>query len=252
MPVYAIAGNDYLADATGGQLLAPLAWSYAYRSLGTTNPVVILEAEVAALQAFVAQVQARQLLAQSTPNDRMNALNERSSPNGSRAGASRSTARPPARTTCGWRSSKSQTPPPPLIIHLPWNMPNGVYDLLYCTNLAPDPVWQRLLRTQPGQTNLLVPNATDPQGFYRLGPPSDLAADNSLGTDFWLAFLPMVEESRTNAPSLYLSSPVGSTGTVTVSGFTTNDPVLVVTNCGDAAVNGTYNLGPLSPAHRPP
>ncbi len=74
-PVYAIAGNNYLEDRTGRVLLAPTAWSFAYRALGTTNPAVVLQAEVAALQDFVAQVQARNNSAQpglssrtSTPN----------------------------------------------------------------------------------------------------------------------------------------------------------------------------------------
>jgi len=35
-----------------------------------------------------------------------------------------------------------------------------------------------------GQTNLAVNNATDAQGFYWLGPPNDLAANDSLGTNF--------------------------------------------------------------------
>ena len=68
---------------------------------------------------------------------------------------------------------------------------NGVYDLLYCTNLAPPISWQWLLRTDPGQTNLTVQRRRS-QGFYRLGPPNDLAATDSLGTNFWLAFPNMV------------------------------------------------------------
>ena len=75
-----------------------------------------------------------------------------------------------------------------LAIHPAWNAPNDVYDLLYTTDIAPPSAWQRLLRTEPGQTNLTVANAADAQGFYRLGPPNDLAANSSLGTNFWGTF----------------------------------------------------------------
>ena len=74
-PVYGIGGNDYLVDGTGGELLAPTAWSFAYRALGTTNPAVVLQAEVAALQDFVAQVQARNLSAQLGLNSRTSTPN---------------------------------------------------------------------------------------------------------------------------------------------------------------------------------
>ncbi len=74
-PVYAIAGDNYLEDRTGGELLAPTAWSFAYRALGTTNPAVVLQAEVAALQDFVAQVQARNLSAQAGLSSRTSAPN---------------------------------------------------------------------------------------------------------------------------------------------------------------------------------
>jgi hypothetical protein len=55
-----------------------------------------------------------------------------------------------------------------LIIHPPWNVTNGICDLWYCTNLTAPISWQWLLRSDPGQTNLIVPNATDAHGFYRL------------------------------------------------------------------------------------
>jgi hypothetical protein len=125
-----------------------------------------------------------------------------------------------------------------LVIHPPWNVANGVYDLLYCTNLG-SPAWQWLLRSDPGQSNLVVPNATDAHGFYRLGLPNDLIANDSLGTNFWLAFfstrvLPYYPYFN---PSLYISSPVAASGTVT---YPVNGPVLTIT--GDPTVNGTYIL----------
>jgi len=128
-----------------------------------------------------------------------------------------------------------------LVIHPPTNVTNGVYDLLYCTNLAPPILWQSLLRSYPGQTNLVVSNATDVYGFYRLGPPDDLTANDSLGTNFWVAFFNMYDGTN-NDLSLYISSPVGATGTVTIPGVTVNGPELIVTGCEDVTVNGTYLL----------
>jgi hypothetical protein len=92
-----------------------------------------------------------------------------------------------------------------------------VYDLLYCTNLAPPISWQWLLRTDPGQTNLTAPNAAIAQGFYRLGPPNDLVATSSLGTNFWLGFFDTYPYGL--SLSLRISSPVAFTGTVSIAGL---------------------------------
>ncbi len=54
-----------------------------------------------------------------------------------------------------------------LTIHPPSNVTNGMYDLLYCTNIDPPISWQWLQYSDPGQTNLIVPNAAVAQGFYR-------------------------------------------------------------------------------------
>jgi IgGFc binding protein len=107
-----------------------------------------------------------------------------------------------------------------LIIHPPWNHVGDVYNLLYCTNLA-SPDWQWLRRTDPGQTNLAVANATDAQGFYRLGPPNDIIANDSLGTNFWVAFFNMLNNpyGSFNVLSFYISSPAGATGAVTLPGL---------------------------------
>jgi hypothetical protein len=129
-----------------------------------------------------------------------------------------------------------------LVIHPPWGISNGVYDLYYTTNLVPPVAWSWLFRTDAGQTNLLVHNATDAQGFYRLGPPDDLAATSSLGTNFWVAFGDLHSDNGNQLLSLSISSPVGAVGTVTAPGLMQNGPVLVFTNGGDAAVNGAYAL----------
>ena len=123
-----------------------------------------------------------------------------------------------------------------LVIHPPWNVTNGVYDLHYCTNLDAPIAWQWLLRTEPGQTNLVVANATDAQGFYRLGPPNDLPlANDSLGTNFWVAFFNMYNPASANDFSLYISSPVGATGTVTIPGFG-------ITNAFSVAAGAVTNI----------
>lgn len=105
-----------------------------------------------------------------------------------------------------------------LTIHTPWNETNFVYDLLYCTNLVPPVAWQWLRRTDPGQTNLTVSNATDAQGFYGLGSPNDVTAQDSLGTDFWFMFYEMATYGD-NDLSVYISSSVTTCGSVIISGF---------------------------------
>ena len=126
-----------------------------------------------------------------------------------------------------------------LTIHPPWDEINGVHDLYYTT--SPPISWQWLLRSQAGQTNLVVNNATNAQGFYRLAAADDLAATDSLGTNFWMMFPSMVVEHPAY-PSLYISSPVGATGAVVFPGVSVNGPLVIVTNCGDVGLNGTYVL----------
>ena len=228
--VYAIGGGHFLVDETAGQLVSPLPSPYGHRALNTADYAAILQAQVEELQNFVAQVQARQLSAQSTRNGAMNALDFAPPPwppggdGGTNdwpdGGGMTFNGKTPG-TNDLWleilaMSLLNQTAS--LVIHPPWNVTNGVYDLLYCTNLAPPISWQWLLRTDPGQTDLTAPNAAIAQGFYRLGPRNDLVATSTLGTNFWLAFFHMYPFDGPNL-SLYISSPVGATGTVTVPGF---------------------------------
>ena len=177
---------------------------------------------MAELQNFVAQIQAAQLSAQSSLNGQMSALDLDSPPMPSGAGSGTNDWQESGITSNGPRfttndlwlqilSMSVTNATAHLLIHPPWNVTNGVYDLLYCTNLAPPISWQWLLRTEPGQTNLTAP-AANAQGFYRLGPPND-----SLGTDFWVAFFSVVNNGSDLA--LYISSPVGATGTVTIPGL---------------------------------
>jgi hypothetical protein len=123
-----------------------------------------------------------------------------------------------------------------LIIHPPSGLDNGVFDLLFRTNPLPPDSWHFVLRTLPGQTNLTVSNAVGPEGFYALGK-----ADSSQGTNFWLVF-PSMDLFVTPVLSLYISSPVGATGTVTIQGQS-NGPTLAVTGANDdPSIYGTYVL----------
>jgi len=54
-----------------------------------------------------------------------------------------------------------------LVIHLPWNVGYNIYNLYATTNLAPA-VWQWVLRSPPGQTNLVVTNLVSQTEFFRL------------------------------------------------------------------------------------
>lgn len=87
-----------------------------------------------------------------------------------------------------------------LIIHPPWNVTNGVYDLFATTNLAPS-AWQWLGRCSPGQTNLIVTGLANPMEFFILGLTNDTDGDGL--TD---AFEKLV--SHTN-PNLYSTDGSG-------------------------------------------
>jgi len=129
-----------------------------------------------------------------------------------------------------------------LTIHPPWNVTNGVYDLFYTTNLSPPETWSWVLRSFAGLTNLVVNNATDAQGFYRLGQTNDLLENDSLGTNFWVAFITMDPYSAGYSsfnPNrelwLYISSQVGASGTVTI-------PRLGITNAFTVAAGAVTNI----------
>lgn len=63
-----------------------------------------------------------------------------------------------------------------LVIHPPWNVSAGVYDLFATTNLAPG-IWQWGLRCASGQTNLIVTNLAGPTEFFILGLTNDADGD---------------------------------------------------------------------------
>ena len=78
-----------------------------------------------------------------------------------------------------------------MVIHPPASVTNGVYDLVYTTNLSPPISWQWLqTAAAPGPTLLTVTNATNAQRFYQLQG----LTNSSAGTDFWAAFMGTASE----------------------------------------------------------
>ncbi|MGP8237704.1 MAG: IgGFc-binding protein [Limisphaerales bacterium] len=135
--------------------------------------------------------------------------------------------------------------PTNLVIHPPWYVTNGVYNVLSTTNLAPPIAWQPFATTTPGQTNIMLTNATDPQRFFALG-----LTNSSAGTDFWLAFESMYAAQGfdpTFQLSIYVSSQTTNTGTVTVPGlgFSTNFSLVpgTVAHIAFTNGNGIYSNG---------
>ena len=192
-PVYALGPNQFLADQTAGPLTGPLPPPYRDRALSAADYAAIVQAQADELQSFVGRLQARQASAQMGALDMDYPPLPPGDDGGTNVwdGGTLPMGGTPPGTNDLWLQLLSEDPTnatAALVIHPPWNVSNGVYDLLYCTNLIPPAAWQWLLRTAPGQTNLPAVSAAPPQRFYRLGLPNDLVATSSLGTNFWVAF----------------------------------------------------------------
>jgi hypothetical protein len=103
-----------------------------------------------------------------------------------------------------------------MMIHPPASQTNGVYDLVYTTNLSPPISWQWLLTAAaPGPTLLTVTNATDPQRFYEL----EGLTNSSAGTDIWLAFMDTFATAFPATYTLSISAQETCTGMVTIPVF---------------------------------
>ena len=84
----------------------------------------------------------------------------------------------------------------------------------------------------------ILTNQTPDTGKVDIGYHYKITGNDSTGTDFWLAFFSLMNElGYPFDQSLYISSPVATTGTVT---YPVNGPVLRIT--GDPTVSGTYIL----------
>jgi subtilisin-like proprotein convertase family protein len=163
--MYAIGGEVFLMDETAGQVLSPLPPEYG-SALSAADAAAILQTQVAELQDFVTQTQARQLSAQSSRSRGMAMLEEDDPPveQGYIFG-----------TNDLWLEVLSVSltnATADLVIHPPWNVTNGVYDLFATTNLVPA-WWDCVLRCAPGQTNVTVTNLASPMAFFILGLTND-------------------------------------------------------------------------------
>jgi len=163
--IYAVAPGRFLVDASG-----QVSASFSGRRMSSAMMASTLQAEADTVAGLIANMQ------------------DDSLPPGAngRAGFYSDSFTPLIFTTNNlWLEITGKTNTTAyLTIHPPWNVINGVYDLYYTTDLSSPEQWSWVLRSFAGQTNLAVNNATDAQGFYWLGPPNDLAANDSLGTNF--------------------------------------------------------------------
>jgi hypothetical protein len=211
LPVYSITPGQFLVDGTGGQALL----NNRFAANSTVNSA--LAAQAAGVVNLVEQVQAAASGGLLPAGGGGVAFGEDSLP------------RPVYTTNDLWLELTGKTNKAVyLTIHPPWNEPNGVYDLYYTTNLSSPQSWSWVLRSFAGLTNLVVNNAVDAQGFYRLGPLNDPVGHDSLGTNFWVAFFDMYgyyfDGGRIPTRlSLYISSPVGASGTVAIPGYGTTN-----------------------------
>jgi hypothetical protein len=111
------------------------------------------------------------------------------------------------------------------IVHSPdAEATNGVYDLFMTTNLSPDVPglnltnWLWLLRTDPGQTNLTVPDLTSDQAYFLLARTND--ADGDGMSDAYEQLVSHTSPTNADAPIITfqpLSQTVYSGDTVTFS-----------------------------------
>jgi hypothetical protein len=217
VPVYQMASGQFLVDETGGQVAVnPRRFGLRSQASGSTTASA-LEAQANTVVSLISQVQT------AAANQQMQAMGlEVPLVSGGGGGGTNDyeySFTPPGYTTNDlWLSMNGVTNTTAYItIHPPWNVTNSVYDLLYTTNLSSPETWQWVLRTYPKQTSLAVSNATDAQGFYWLNSANDTTANDSLGTNFWITFYDM-QNTGVNL-SLYISSSVGASGTVSIPGL---------------------------------
>ncbi len=227
LAVYAIGDSHFLVDDMAGSLVGPLPPAYANRSLGTEDYAAIVEAQADELTDFVTRLQAwlpggalnRESTLDTDPPPSPGGGGDGFTDPGvgmSFSGISHGTNQLWIELLTPFATNGTAS----LVIHPPWDWDplTGTYDLLTCTNLTPPIAWEWVMRTDPGQTNLTV-SVTDPQRFYRLSLPNDLLATSSLGTNFWIAFPSAANFIAGTNLSLYIASPVGATGIVTVPGM---------------------------------
>jgi len=193
-PVYALGGGQFLVDETDGQLVSEQA-KHGNRALSTADLASIFQAQVDELQAFVAQIQSRQLNAQSTLDGQMSALTLDGPPvpgDGSGDGddGDNGTNSPPmymlAMGLCLYPPVFVSTNSVVLMITNTTDSGwlTNSYDLFYTTNMASLPApalcatnWAWLGRSTPGQTNFIVSPLPQPECYFTLGTMQDSNGD---------------------------------------------------------------------------
>ncbi len=176
-PVYAITDHQFLVDQTEGQPLAPTS-AYAQRKFAGMDQASIQEAWLKEIEVFIMEVQERQAAADLRRAAGMDDLDEHAS--GPLLGPLKYTA------DDLWLEITTLTNSVAFfIIHPPTaEVTNGVYDLYMTTNLSPSVAglnltnWMWLLRSDPGETNLLAPELTADQAFFMLGRTDDTDGDS--------------------------------------------------------------------------
>ena len=190
--VYAIAdpsaGGHFLVDGTAGQVLSPQT-QYTRRTLRTSDSASILQAQLDELQNFVAQIQASQAAAQLRANGRMSSLDLPPVPGGGGGTNSEQGSITNNAYVCTtndlWLEITTMTNSTGVfVVHPPSaEVTAGVYDLFMTTNLGLNVPglnltnWLWLLRTEPGETNLTVPNLNADTAFFMLARTNDSDGD---------------------------------------------------------------------------
>jgi hypothetical protein len=248
LPVYAISDEQFLVDQTGGQILSPLPPEYG-GVLSAADAATILQAQVAELENFVGQIQASQLSAQSSASRGMTMLEEDDPPveEGYIYGTNdlwlEVVSGPVTNTTAD------------LVIHPPWNVTNGVYDVFATTSLVPA-WWDCVLRCAPGQTNVTVTNLTSPMAFFILGLTND--TDHGGMSDAYEGLLGL-DPNNTNddrstplvsisiVDSVAVKQDAGNTATFRITrlgGHMTWPLTVALQLSGTASISVNYSLAP--------
>lgn len=201
IPVYAMTDHQFLVDQTDGRPLATTS-AYARRKFAGMDPASIQAAWLKEIEAFIAEVQERQAAVDLRRSIGMDDLDD--SGGGLLLGLLEYTA------DDLWLEISALTNSVGFFtIHPPTTeLTNGVYDLYMTTNLSPVVVglnltnWTWLLRSDPGQTNLLVPDLTDDQAFFILGRTND--ADGDMMSDAYEHLVSHTSPTNPDAPIITL------------------------------------------------
>ena len=189
LPVYSITANSFLVDQSDGRVITKpsrLGGQSSMQSTAATTDTVFsaLAAQASALVDLSSQIQNREadrLLATAARAMGMNIPSPGDGGGGTNyLGGGGSYCWVPT-TNDLWLEITGSTNTGSgmtvnLVIHPPWNITNGVYDLFATTNLAPT-AWQWVARCDPGQTNLTVTTQPDPINFYKLATTEDTDGD---------------------------------------------------------------------------